>query len=121
MLSDEDQAEARQMFKEHPHMFPEQNRPAILAGRIVVGMSPLETKLAGGGFTYQIKADPKRWPAQTHPMAVLGAQSTEPDDSEIVLTFRNRTQYPGQPQTTFQVEFFKGRVSNIQPVSQEQS
>jgi len=85
----------------------------ILKQTISLGMSPYEAKLAGGAFFFKVDADLKKWPANTPPLEVMWAQSTQPDDNKIWMTFENRTQYPGDDAVKFTVEFTQGVASNI--------
>lgn len=105
---------ARNLFKEYPDQFPTEHRELILHGQITLGMAPFEARLAGGAFSYKVIADPKRWPPHTNPLDVMWQQSVKPDDSEIWMTFTNKTQYPDEPERQFRVHFQRGKAVDIQ-------
>ncbi|MBK7827185.1 MAG: hypothetical protein IPJ59_18570 [Nannocystis sp.] len=113
MSPEEREAYARSMFKEHPELFPEVHRSPILNGVIVAGMTPFESKLAGGAFAFKVIADTSRWPAHSDPLRVMWQQSIAPDSSQIWMTFKNDTQFPNEPGTLFRVEFHDGKVARI--------
>lgn len=96
------------MFSEQPQYFPIPHRASILAGRILLGMSPFEARLAGGAFAYKVEPDPKVWLPNTDPFDVMWGQSEAPDDSHIVMTFRNASQFPGEPAQRVAVRFEHG-------------
>ena len=93
---------------ENPNLVPESHRESILNGVITLGMTPFEAKLAGGAFAYLVNADRKKWPSGTNPLRILWAQSLNPDDSEITMTFQNTTQYSSEQPIQFSVKFKKG-------------
>lgn len=107
---------ARRMFIQHPEHFPEERRAAILNGQVTLGMAPFEARLAGGAFTYEVTADPLKWKPHTNPLDVMWAQSASPDDSRIVMSFTNASQYPGEPPWLFKVVFERGRAVSIDKV-----
>ena len=110
----ESQAFARKMFAEHPELFPEERRQPILDGRVTLGMTPYEAKLAGGAFAFKVIADKTRWPADADPWKVMWRQSIEADDSEIWMTFKNATQFPGEGERVFRVHFKRGKAVDIE-------
>jgi hypothetical protein len=103
---------ARGQPEEMPPFSAEVQRD-ILKHKIIVGMTPQEARLAGGGFFYKVEADPLRWPRGSDPLVVIGRQATQPDESKITLTFRNATQFDTPEPTTFRVEIRRGRVTEI--------
>lgn len=115
----ESQAIARKTFAEYPGLFPMERRQSILDGRIILGMTPYEAKLAGGAFFFRVIADKARWPAGTDPYKVMWRQSIEPDDSEIWMTFRNATQFPGEGERVFRVHFQRGKAVGIEKVEEK--
>jgi hypothetical protein len=112
-FEEERKLNAIEEMQAHPEYFSEQRKQEILRGKIVIGMSPYEVGLAGGGgFLYQVEAD-KRWPNGTNPMRIINAQTANPDDSKITLTYRNTTQFESSDPVTFSVDFERGRVTKI--------
>jgi len=89
--------------------------------KITLGMTPQEAGLAAGvGGFYKVQADPSRWPPGSDPLLVINRQSTQPDDSQITLTFRNKTQFDTPEPVVFRVEIRKGRVAEIAAVNAPQ-
>lgn len=115
----ESQAFARKMFAEHPDKFPEERRQAILDGQVTLGMTPYEAKLAGGAFAFKVIADKARWPTGADPFKVMWRQSIEADDSEIWMTFKNATQFPGEGARVFRVHFKRGKAVEIERVEEK--
>jgi hypothetical protein len=95
------------------HMTPEV-REGILAQRVSIGMPPYEAYLAAGAFSFELKADPARWPAGADPYKVIQAQSLHPDDSEIWMFFSNATQFPAKGMMRFKIFVKGGKVREIQ-------
>ena len=95
---------------------PKSAQENILLQKITIGMSPYEAKLAGGAFFFKVTADRKVWPPDAHPdpYVVMDKQSVAPDDSEIWLTFKNATQYPGEGMIRFTAYITKGKVQSIE-------
>ena len=116
MIDEKRRQVAQQEFDKRPEYFSEESKRNILAQKITVGMTPYEVHLAGGGFVYKVQADPKHWPPGADPMRVIAAQTDQPDDSKITLTFRNTTQFQTREPTTFRVEIRRGRVTEVVPV-----
>ena len=87
--------EALQGFGAHPEYFPEHIRKAILSNRVIIGMPPYDVYLAAGAFSFKGNADPK-WPNGFDPWKVMWAQTQQPGQSEIWLTFESDTQLPEQ-------------------------
>ncbi|WP_198683853.1 hypothetical protein [Peristeroidobacter agariperforans] len=104
---------AQRMIAERPQHVREQYREAILSGIVTLGMTPFEAKLAGGGFAYKVQPDPTRWPSNANPLAVIFAQSEQPDASYIRMTFRTDTQFPGAGTRAFHVVFKQGAAQEI--------
>lgn len=105
--------EALQVFEEHPDKFTLEVKDAILANRIILGMTPYDCYLAGGAFAYKVHADRAIWKPNTDPFNVMWAQSVSPDQSEIWMTFETDTQFPNDGVQRFQVYFKNGRAVEI--------
>jgi hypothetical protein len=112
--SEAHQSSAKAMFATYPQFFPEERRQSILDGVVLLGMTPLEARSAGGAFFYKVSADPKRWPANSDPHKVMWAQSTQADSSEIWMTFKNRSQFLSANDVMFRVYFEQGRAVRIE-------
>ncbi|WP_232831084.1 hypothetical protein [Peristeroidobacter agariperforans] len=104
---------AQKVISDDPSAIREEHRDNVLKGVVAVGMTPFEARLAGGAFTYHVKADPAVWPRGANPMRVLEAQTLQPDASVIAMTFRNSTQFATAGAVSFTVEFSQGRVAQI--------
>ena len=103
------------IFERQPELFPLENREAIIHGQVREGMTPFEAKLAaGGGFSFKVNADTSRWPKNADPLEVMWTQSVRPDESEIWMTFRSRTQYTTADDATFRVHFKSGKAIDIE-------
>jgi hypothetical protein len=107
------------MLGERPDLYSEKYRQPIIKGQIQMGMSPHEARLAGGAFVFTVRADPSRWPANADSYNVMAAQSASPDDSEITMIFRNKTQYADEGEQSFRVIFRKGRVFEIEKIQKQ--
>ena len=116
MTPSEKKGYAELMFSRHPEFFPEQYRDPILRGRIEIGMTPFEAKLAGGAFAFKVIADAARWPKNSDPYKVMWAQSSHPDNSEIWMTFKNSTQFLDESEHIFRVHFWHGKVVEIEKI-----
>lgn len=114
MTSDERRGYAQTMFVQHPELFPEDRRPAILNGVVEFGMTPFEARLAAGAFVFKVVADPNRWPEHSDPLKVMWAQSMLSDSSKIWMTFKNSTQFIGDTETLFRVYFEQGHAIKIE-------
>lgn len=119
MNESDERAFAMKMFAERPELFPEERRQAILDGRVTLGMTPYEAKLAGGAFAFRVIADKTRWPAGADPLKVMWRQSIEADDSEIWMTFKNARQFSGSGERVFRVHFRGGKALEIEIVEQK--
>lgn len=87
---------------------------------ITLGMNPYEAHLARGAYAFRVIADPKYWKDDADPYhVVIQAQTLNPDDSQIWMTFQNETQYPNKELQAFQVTFQQGKVVDIQPLEKE--
>jgi len=84
----------------NPEMFE-----SILQQKFVVGMSPYETKLAGGVYAFRVDADTEKWPVNADPYVVIDRQELHPDNSKLWFTFRNATQFGGGEPVSFTVYF----------------
>lgn len=105
------------LFAEHPEYFPEKRRSSILNGIVTLGMTPYEAKLAGGAFFYAVTADKSKWPDGSDPLDVMWAQSMNPDNSEIKMTFKNASQFPKKDETSFCVYFKNGHAIKIEKLT----
>jgi hypothetical protein len=114
MTPEERKSYAQTMFAQHPELFPEDRRQSILDGVVLIGMTPFEARLAGGAFAYKVVADKTKWPEQSDPLKVMWAQSMQADGSEIWMTFKNLSQFPGGNDTTFRVYFEYGCAVTIE-------
>jgi hypothetical protein len=113
MMPYERKTYAQTMFVQHPELFPEDHRKAILEGIVKIGMTPFEARLAGGSFAYKVVADKAKWPEHSDPLKVMWAQSMQADNSEIWMTFKNDVQFEQQRDGIFRVYFRRGRAVNI--------
>ena len=118
MTPEERSRYAQTMFAEHPELFPEDRRPSILNGVVLLGMTPFEARLTGGAFAYKVVADKAKWPEHSDPLKVMWAQSMQPDNSEIWMTFKNSSQFPGEGDSSFQVYFEQGRAARIEKLKE---
>ncbi len=105
--------EAQKVFKEHPDKFSPEIQEKILAQQVVLGMAPYDAYLAAGAFHFKVIADPTKWKGNPDPYQVMWAQSLEPDNSEIWMTFETQTQCPGEGKRRFQVYFKGGKALEI--------
>lgn len=105
---------ALQFFKENPNMVSNEIQAKILAQQIIIGMAPYDAYLAGGAFAFKVQADPAKWPSNTDPYKVMWSQSLEPDNSEIWMTFQNKTQFPGEGKQSFRVYVRNGKAAQIE-------
>jgi hypothetical protein len=87
--------------------------------QITLGMNTREASLAGGAYFYRVIADEDVWDKDTDPNIIIKTQATQPDNSQIWMTFQNSTQYPEKGVQTFQVEFQYGKVVSINNISEE--
>jgi hypothetical protein len=79
-------------------------------------MTPFEAKLAGGSFAFKVVADTSRWAVNADPYNVMWTQSIMPDESEIWMTFKNKSQYPDEYERVFRVYFRRGKAIKIEKV-----
>ena|ERR1041385_2203772 len=100
-------------------MVTQEHQGMILQQRVLLGMTPLESYLAAGEFAYKVVADQSKWPTKYDPYKVLWAQTSDPDDSEIWMTFQTGTQFPELGIRTFRVHFQRGRAVDIQMLGDE--
>ena len=81
-------------------------------------MTPFEARLAGGAFTYKVVVDKTKWPEHSDPLKVMWAQSMQADNSEILMTFKNSSQFLGDNDATFRVYFEHGRAIRIEKLQE---
>ncbi len=111
---------AKTFFEKNPQMVPQEHQDMILQQRVILGMTPYEAHLAAGGFSFRVIADQSKWPAGYNPYHVMWRQSTDPDNSEIWMTFQTDTQFSGLGSKTFRVHFQLGQAVDIQMLVDEQ-
>jgi hypothetical protein len=98
----------------HAEPFASEVNRAIEEHKVIVGMTPQEAaQAAAAAYVYKVKADPERWPRGSDPRIVIARQTLEPDNSEITLTFSNKTQFDSAEPMPFRVEIRQGRVTDI--------
>lgn len=114
--SEKRRAEALRVFRDYPDKIAPAIQEKILAQQVVIGMTPYDAYLAAGAFAFRVIADPKNWPGNADPYNVMWAQSVQPDDSKIWMTFQNDTQYPGRHKVRFRVFFERGKAIEIEEV-----
>jgi hypothetical protein len=102
------------LFTQYPERYAELHRQAILNGVVVLDMTTLEAKLAGGAFAYQVKPDASTWSKDANPLRVIDAQAQAPDETQIWLTFQNTTQVGKNIACSFRVHFQRGRAVAIE-------
>jgi hypothetical protein len=93
------------------------NKPEMTRFPVVLGMTPSEARHAGGAFFFKVTADPSKWGKNADPYQVMWAQSQQPDDSQIWMTFKNVVQYPSEGEQTFRVYFQRGKAVEIEKLS----
>jgi hypothetical protein len=118
MTPDERGNYAQIMFAQHPELFPENRRPSILLGVVILGMTPFEARLAGGSFAYKVVADKARWSENSDPLKVIWAQSMQADNSEIWMTFKNSSQFQCDDDASFRVYFEHGCAVRIEKLKE---
>lgn len=84
---------------------------------VVLGMTPSEARHAAGAFFFKVIADLSRWEKNADPYQVMAAQSQQPDDSRIWMTFKNTVQYPSEGEQAFRVHFRHGKAVEIENLS----
>lgn len=90
------------------------SNPDMTYSPIVLGMTPTEARHAGGAFFFKVTADPAKWAKNADPYQVMAAQTEQPDNSEIWMTFKNAVQYPAQGEQVFRVHFRHGKAVEIE-------
>jgi hypothetical protein len=108
--------QAVEAFKNYPERFPEERRGAILEGRFLLGMAPVEAHMTGGAFTYQVIADEKVWPPNSDPIQVMWAQSIKADDSKIIMRFEDEGLFRQGKVGIIAVTFERGLAVKIEKV-----
>lgn len=104
---------AKETIRQFGDKISEQAQKAILEQRVILGMSPYEAYMAAGAFAFKVHADQSKWPANADPYSVMWAQSTQPDDSQIWMTFETATQFSEKGVTRFTIVFEHGRAVEI--------
>lgn len=110
---------ALKIFKEYPDKVTPEIQSAILAGKVVLGMTPYEAHLAAGAFAFKVTADQNHWSVNADPYQVMWKQSTQPDASQIWMTFKNESQYLNERKSTFRVFFEHGKAIQIEKLLEE--
>ena len=113
--------EALRVFAEQPNVFAPEIREAILASRVIKGMTPYDVHLAVGAFCFRVMADPKVWAGDANPWDVMWAQTLHPDQSEILLLFDSASQQPDLGQRRFQVFIRSGKAQSIDVIPEKQA
>jgi hypothetical protein len=108
---------ANEVFDANPTHFTKTLRETILKGTVTLGIDPYSAQLAGGAFFYKVVADTRFWPSGSDPMNVMWAQTFKPDQSEIWMTFKNKTQFSSKQDIQFRVYFENGRSVKIEKLS----
>lgn len=114
--------EALRVFAEQPNVFAPEIREAILANRVILGMTPYDVHLAVGAFCFRVVADPRHWLDGANPWDVMWAQTSHPDASEILLVFDSTTQESGHSQPglrRYQVFIRNGKAQSIEILPQK--
>lgn len=112
--------EALRVFAEQPNVFAPEIREAILASRVIKGMTPYDVHLAVGAFCFRVMADPKVWGEAANPWDVMWAQTQHPDQSEILLVFESASQQPELGARRFQVFIRGGKALSIEVIPEKQ-
>ena len=107
---------ANKILSERPESLRRDRVNDIVNGKITVGMTPWEAKLAGGAFTYKVIPDPTLWEKDIDPLRVIWAQSDHPDNSQIIMKFTNKTQFSNNNPVHFLVQFNNGMAVNIEEI-----
>jgi hypothetical protein len=102
------------LLKDYPDKIAPAIQEEILAERIILGMTPYDASLAAGAFTFKVIADTTKWEKNADPYNVMWAQSTNPDNSQIWMTFENDSQYPSEGKQRFRVFFQGGKAVEIE-------
>lgn len=105
--------EALRVFSEQPNYFAQPIRDAILANRVIPGMTPYDVHLAIGAFSFKVMPDRAQWPKDANPWDVMWAQTFAPDQSQIWLMFDSARQQPELGPRRYQAVCQAGRVQEI--------
>jgi hypothetical protein len=108
---------AREAFDAYPDLYPKAMREDIIKGTVPLGMAPYAAYLAAGAFYYKVVADTAIWRSGTDPMQVMWAQTLKPDQSEIWMNFKNKTQFSSTQDIQFRVYFKNGRSIKIEKLN----
>lgn len=92
-------------------------KPGCMRSKVVLGMTPSEARHAAGEFFFKVLADPAKWKKNADPYQVMWAQSQQPDESQIWMTFKNSVQYPSEGEQAFRVYFRQGRAVKIEKLT----
>lgn len=102
------------------YLLPDPNVSAEISAsinerKVIIGMCPLQAQAAAGKIgRYRVMADPDIWKNGGHPLKVIQAQCSNPDNSVITLDFKNSTQFNSLEDIAFKVKFEKGKVTLIE-------
>ena len=107
---------AKGVIKQFGDKIPLEVQKGILAQQVTLGMPPYEASLAAGAYTFEVIADPKKWPKDADPYKVIQAQTLHPDDSQIWMIFQTATQFPEKGLIRFRVFFKGGKALEIKEV-----
>ena len=105
------------VIRDYGDKIPPQIQKDILAQRVTLGMPPYEASLAAGASTFEVIADPTKWPKSADPYKVIQAQTLHPDDSQIWMIFETATQFPEKGMTRFKVFFRGGKALEIKELT----
>lgn len=103
----------KKIIEKTPELFPKDIEEAIYQGKIKLGMNPYQAQLAGGSCSFEVQVDHKVWGKNADPIKVIKEQTYNPDDSKIILNFKNSTQFSDKSEQTFYVKFEQGKVISI--------
>ncbi len=107
---------AEQVFADYPGRISPEMQKSILKQEVVTGMNPYEAYLAAGQFAFKVVPDLSKWKANEDPFRIIWAQATEPDASQIWMTFENESQFLNEGRTRFRVFFEQGKARHIERV-----
>ena len=109
---------ARKVISAYGDKIAPEIQESILAQRVILGMAPYDAHLAAGAYSFQVRADPTKWPKGYNPHDVIAAQTLHPDNSQIWMIFSNAQQFPEKGLTRFKVYVKGGRVCEIVDMTQ---
>lgn len=121
-MSDNNENKRLEYFKKVQEQTPDDYRKqytqTIVNGVVVKGMTPYEAYLAGGQFAYKVSADEEVWPAGSDPMRVMWMQTHQPDNSEIIMSFKNSTQFKSDEPVAFKAVIEQGLVIRVKKIGE---